>query len=193
MDINNNNRPNVNISARQKQYTFTTYNTLQRYRYGMLNLAVQAFGFSESMPAKLTKIGNDYYSVWTATDLKPTTTLGEVIDRYTGVNYVKKINGRDINMALEPDFISGDSEMIYTRMMMLDSENVNSIKNKTMLQAIRDLTKTSEVSGDYFFTISLDKMEEDSDDSDSDEIENNVDNMNNMNNDELMITCRVSL
>ncbi len=161
---------------------YPEYNTLERYRYGAFNLGVQTFGFGESNAAKKVLINGKYYDIWTKEQLNPEHTIDNLIDQYLGVKYIKNVNGKNVESALELDFIAGDQGIIYSSTMdIIGNSDENNIRHKTLRNIIKETVKEENLGGDYFFTLSLEELDDD----------NDVD-FNKINTD-TMITCRVTL
>ena len=132
------------------------YNTLQRYRYGSFNLAVQLYGFSESYPAKIINIDNVPYSIWSQIIVDPDTPLRDLLDSWNGVMMSHK--NKQIPMSI--DFISSDRGVMYSQ---FDSgENAIQVH-----QTIRDMILQSEpgAEGEYYLSMSLEQDDESDSDS----------------------------
>jgi ubiquitin-activating enzyme E1 len=166
------------------------YNNLQRYRYGSFNLAVQTFGFSESNPPKLTNINGTYRSVWSHDTLDSGITIRDIIERYSESSHIKKgPDGQMINVPLEFEFIAGDNGIIFSNMMdgpcngMDDGDQDQDGMDKKLIDIIRETMDKDQDqgTGDYFFTVSLEKITND-DEQDLDLGKINTDTM---------ITCKI--
>nr|XP_047140870.1 ubiquitin-activating enzyme E1 1-like [Hydra vulgaris] len=122
-----------------------TYNTIQKYRYGSFNLAVQLFSFGESYPAKLTNIDGKLYSIWTQINVDPDKTLGELLNEWNSVLLIEKNTQTQMSI----DFIFDGDKIIYSKFDEL-SDNYDS-------QSIRDLIikYNPEAKHDHYLSISL--------------------------------------
>ena len=110
-----------------------TYNTLQRYRYGSFNLAVQSFGFGESVPAKTINIDDEVYSVWSRVDINKDTTIDTIVDSWSDLIITKMIDGVKTKKYMHIDFLSGDNGIIFSDSMLGDDDDIN---NKTIGELI---------------------------------------------------------
>tara|TARA_B110000908_G_scaffold166581_1_gene217948 strand:- start:395 stop:1345 length:951 start_codon:yes stop_codon:yes gene_type:complete len=161
------------------------YNTLQRYRYGSFNLAVQTFCFGESRHAKTTLIGNNKYSIWSKEEIKHDMNFKEFIDSFNLEN-----NNNGI-YELEVDFVANETGILYSNMLEglssdieIDYKSEAYIMNKTVGDVIKESLKIDRLDGDYFLTVCLEKVI-DSDLSDNEEFDENDENIS--------ITCRISV
>jgi len=100
-----------------------SYNTIERYRYGSFNLAVQSFGFSESYPAKLTNIDGYYHSIWTRIDIDADTDLESVIDAWSDVLITKLVNNKPTSVRMNMDCLMSDHGILYSNNMESDAED----------------------------------------------------------------------
>lgn len=91
-------------------YQNNKYNTIDRYRYGSFNLAVQMFGFGESTPVKNFYINGEPYSVWSRLNIDPNIPLSKAFNKYqftdlSDLQVTKKNNNTDIrSMSIESIF-----------------------------------------------------------------------------------------
>lgn len=162
------------------------YQTLQRFRYGSFNLAVQSFGFSESNPARYVNIDGEYHSIWTKYDVDPDQTLDELIETWADVEVERIVDGKKQSTLMGIDFIAGDKGIVYLNMPGdLDDNSSENTKNKTFREIINEMKKdagSKETEGDYYFTLSL----EDADGDDTPKLDNNQ-------NTDAMVSIRVSI
>jgi len=91
-----------------------SYNTIERYRYGSFNLAVQSFGFSESYPTKLTNIDGQYHSIWTRVDIDADTDLESVINAWSDVSITKLVNNKPTPVRMNMDCLMSDHGILYS-------------------------------------------------------------------------------
>lgn len=159
-----------------------SYQTLQRFRYGSFNLAVQSFGFSESNPAKYISINNEYNSIWTKHNVDPDQTLDELINTWTDVEVKRLVGGKQQTNLMGIDFIAGDTGIIYSSMMdgLDDDVSGDDIKYKTFREIISDMK--TDIEGDHYFTLSLEEADPD-DSQDLDHVPNT----------DAMVSIRVSV
>lgn len=149
------------------------YATLQRFRYGSFNLAVQSFGFSESNPAKYIVVNGNHNSIWTKHDIDPDMKLSDLIELWSELDVERFVDGEKKSMIMSVDFISGDSGIIYSNMMDENDDSVHSnVKLKTFRQIINQSSeqksqKTMNQEGDYYFTLSLEETDMESEDLDN--------------------------
>ncbi|VBB18563.1 ubiquitin-activating enzyme E1 [Yasminevirus sp. GU-2018] len=153
-----------------------TYNTLQRYRYGSFNLAVQLFGFSESYPAKLTNIDGEFYSIWTQINVDPDEPLQKLLDEWSGVVHIKG----GVHTPMNVDFISSDDGILYTQIEAFNDDDDVDINQ----QSLRELITQNKpgAKGDYYLSMSLER------DADDDENQNNG-----ANREDIILTVKASL
>jgi ubiquitin-activating enzyme E1 len=132
-----------------------TYNTLQRYRYGSFNLAVQSFGFGESYPAKTTNIDDELYSIWTRVDIDADSSLESVIDSWSNVVITKMLNGKKIKNCMNMDFLSSDHGVIFSGAMQNfnNDDNNDDITQKSLRELI--LQNNSNAKGDQLLTMTF--------------------------------------
>lgn len=110
----------------------STYNTIQRYRFGSFNLAVQLFGFSESYPVKIYVINNKIYSVWTHIKINKNTLLTDIINEWTNVTITHKINGKIITTYACIDLLIDDNnKTIYSNNYDSEDEIDNDVSEYT--------------------------------------------------------------
>jgi ubiquitin-activating enzyme E1 len=89
------------------------YNTVERYRYGSFNLAVQSFGFSESYSAKRVKINDSDYTIWTKVDVEPNKRVIDLVNDWSDVKVIKKQAGQEITENMHMDFLADDNGIFY--------------------------------------------------------------------------------
>jgi ubiquitin-activating enzyme E1 len=159
-----------------------SYNSLQRFRYGSFNLAVQSFGFSESNPPKHILINGKHHDIWTKHAVDPDQTLGEFIDEWNDIGVERIVDGKKQSNIMGIDFIAADTGIIYSNMMdVMDTDDSNdNIRHKTFRNLISDMNK--EIEGDHYLTLSLEEIDPD----DCQEFDSNQ-------NTDTMISIRVSL
>lgn len=113
-----------------------TYNTVQRYRYGSFNLAVQSFGFGESYPAKTTSIDGEKYSIWTRTTVDADTTIESMINTWSDVSVTKMVDGKNTKVYMNMDLLMNDTGIIYSD-TMYNSNDDDDITQKTLRELIK--------------------------------------------------------
>jgi ubiquitin-activating enzyme E1 len=171
-----------------------SYQTLQRFRYGSFNLAVQSFGFSESNPAKYVNIDGKHHNIWSKHVVDPDQILETLIESWAHVNVERVVDGKKQKTFMSTDFISDDNGIIYSNVIdELDEEEqfADSIKYKTFREIIANMSKTTDsklLLGDYYFNLSLENTCNESDD----ELDDKSYDLNNINTD-TMISVKVSI
>jgi ubiquitin-activating enzyme E1 len=150
-----------------------TYNTLQRYRYGSFNLAVQMFGFSEPQPANVVNINNKNYTIWTKDVRSPDDTLDHLIDDWLSVLVKKKVQGVERKSFMSLDFVVNNDGIIYSKLIDSIDNEMKSKKDNPRFKKLRDFIKNNE-KGDHHFTISLKDVKDDDDDDVDDDVDDDL-------------------
>jgi ubiquitin-activating enzyme E1 len=161
-----------------------SYNKISRYRYGSFNLAVQSFGFGVPNEAKSISINNKPYTIWTKEYVSPDRTLGSLLEEWSSVQVIRK-NDSDkddgkshMSTYMSVGFIADSEGIIYSNMMDIDDEKLSK-RNNPKYKNLSDFIKNREI-GDHYFTISLEKdNDDDSEDFDSN-LQNQGDGMDTM-------------
>lgn len=157
------------------------YNTLQRYKYGAFNLAVQTFCFGESRPAKVRMLGEDNYSIWTKEVIDQNTVFADFIDGFNECNYDIKENNNIYQLKVE--YVLNESGIIYSfQANEFNSESDIELMDKTVGDVIKESLNIDKLDGDYFLTVCLERIYED----------DSVYNTENEN-ESINITCRVTV
>lgn len=129
-----------------------TYNSLARYRYGSFNLATQTFGFSESMPAIKSKIGEKEYDLWTKDQLEPDLSIEELLQTYHD-EYTKEVSGVPVDVGIDLDSIASDKGKICSDTTKIDT-------GLTLRDLIKSTLKDDEpIEGDHYLTLCLEEYE----------------------------------
>lgn len=146
-----------------------TYNTLERYRYGSFNLATQTFGFSESMPAVKSKIGEKKYDLWTKDQLTPDQSIEDLLETYHD-EYTKEVAGISKTMGIDLGFIANDKGKICPDPMNVDTK-------LTLRELIKSTLSGDElIEGDHYLTLCLEEYQlDDENDDQSNENDNQSD------------------
>jgi ubiquitin-activating enzyme E1 len=129
-----------------------TYNTLERYKYGSFNLATQSFGFSESMPAIKSMIGDKKYDLWTKDQLDPDLSIEDLLEMYHS-EYTKQINDQTVDIGIDLGFIANDKGIIC-------DDPVNATK-MTLRELIESTLGDEDelIEDDYYLTLCLEEYE----------------------------------
>jgi len=122
------------------------YNSLDRYRTGSFNLAVQVFGFTTPYGVHNTMINGKNYNIWTVDNYDGDMTLEELVNQYKEVELENvKSNGEVEAVDMDVGFISHGNDMIYNTMQIRPTIRGGAVILKKKLREIITTKPTDEV------------------------------------------------
>ena len=120
-------------------YIDTSYNKIEKYRYGAFNLADQTFCFSAPNPPTITLVGNKSFSSWTKYTIQSTQKLKELVSEWSNISIVKNINGKKIENLNNYAFMMDCDKIIHTALD--DEEGEDKMLDMALSDIIESMSK----------------------------------------------------